>query len=311
MEISLIKKIKRKAATFLKQPMVIIPKFLQTKTARLIPDKVFIKISYWSHFGKWINMNNLVTFNEKLQWLKLNHKVEKYCFYADKFAVRNHIKDIIGEQYLVPMIGVYDTVDDIEWDMLPDKYVLKCTHSSGSNIICSDKLTLDIENARKKLQGWMKNNLFWYGREWVYKTIKPRIIAEQYLEDSSCRELIDYKFMCFNGEPKCLFLCLDRHKDSGLKVDFYDMDWNLMQFERHYKRSDRQMPKPKCFDEMVMIARILSEGIPFVRVDLYEVNGQVYFGELTFFPGNGMEEFTPESYDELLGSWITLPDKIN
>lgn len=308
---SLIKTIKRKATTLLKRPKVIVPKFLHTKAARLIPDKMFIKLSYWSHFCKWINLDNPVTFNEKLQWLKLNHKKAKYCDYADKFTVRNYIKDVIGEQYLVPMIGVYDTVSDIEWDMLPDKYVLKCTHASGRNIICSDKLALDIENAKRKLKVWMKSNFFWHGREWVYKTIKPRIVAEQYLENPTCDELIDYKFMCFNGEPKCLFLCLDRQSNESLKVDFYDMEWNPMPFERHYKRSGRQIPRPKCFDEMAKLARKLSEGIPFVRVDFYEVNGQVYFGELTFFPGNGMEEFTPEYYDELLGSWIALPVKDN
>lgn len=311
MNTGLIKTIIRKATTLLRQPKLIILKILHTKAARLIPDKTFVKLSYWSHFGKWLNLNNPITFNQKLQWLKLNHKEPNYCTYADKYAVRNYIKEIIGERYLVPIIGVYDSVDDIEWDILPEKYVLKCTNASGRNIICLDKLALDIDCTKNKLQKWMKDNFFWHGREWVYKTIKPRIIAEQYLEDTTYNELIDYKFMCFNGEPKCLFLCLDRHSNENLKVDFYDMDWKSMPFERHYNKSSRQIPKPICYDEMVLLARKLSKGIPFVRVDFYEVNGQVYFGELTFFPGNGMEEFRPEYYDELLGGWIALPDKTN
>jgi hypothetical protein len=220
--------------------------------------------------------------------------------------VRNHIRKSIGEEYLVPLIAVYDTVDEIDWGSLPEKFVLKCNHASGRNIICYNKDMLDKTESIKKLRKWLKNNFFWHGREWIYKNIKPRIIAEKFLEDNT-GVLLDYKFMCFNGEPKCLFVCSDRNTSNALKVDFYDMNWEHMPFERHYKNSGQIISKPICFDTMVELSKRLSEGIPFVRVDLYEVNGNVYFGELTFYPGNGLEEFSPEYYDELLGSWITLP----
>jgi len=273
-----------------------------------IPDPVFLKLIYRLHFGKNLNLENPTTFNEKLQWLKLYDRNPIYTNYADKYLVREFVKNTIGEKYLVPLIAVYDSADEINWNALPNKFIVKCNHASGRNIICMNKDNFDIIDARKKLAKWIGHNFFWHGREWAYKNIKPRIIVEHFLEDDK-GDLLDYKFMCFNGKTKCLFVCSDRNNGEGLKVDFYDMNWKHMNFERHYKNSGRTILKPEGFDIMVELAQKLSKGIPFVRVDFYEVNGNIYFGELTFFPGNGLEEFTPEFYDELLGSWINIPQK--
>jgi hypothetical protein len=270
-----------------------------------MPDKMFLNFMFWLKFGKKINFRNPKTFNEKLQYLKVYNRNPKYCDYADKYLVREFIKQTIGEQHLIPLIAVYDSVDEIDWNMLPHKFVMKCTHASGRNVICSNKDDLNIEKTKKKLKKWISKNFYWHGREWVYRSIRPRIIVEQFLEVIN-GDLLDYKFFCFNGDPKCLFVASDRNTGEGLKVDFYDMKWNLMPFERHHKNSGKNLIKPKSFDKMIELSKKLSKGIPFVRVDFYEFEGNIYFGELTFFPGNGMLEFTPEYYDELLGTWIVL-----
>lgn len=274
-----------------------------------IPDKLYLKIIYRLHFREKLNLKTPKSFNEKLQWLKLYDRNPKYCNLADKYLVREFVKETIGEQYLVPLIAVYDNADEINWDNLPSKFVLKCNHASGRNIICNNKKYLNIIKAKNELNKWINQNFFWHGREWVYKNIKPRIVAEKLLGQNG-EILLDYKFMCFNGEPKCMFVCSERYSDDGLKVDFYDMNWNHMPFERQYKNSKNTLLKPKGFDKMVELSRTLSNEIPFVRVDFYDIDGKIYFGELTFFPGNGMEEFTPKYYDELLGSWIELPHKL-
>ena len=202
---------------------------------------------------------------------------------------------------------MWEHFNEIDFDKLPNQFVLKCTHDSGGLVICRDKEKLDKEKARRTLENCLKHNFFWGMREWPYKHVKPRIIAEQYIEDAANNSLVDYKFMCFQGEPKCLFLCLNRRSKVGLNVDFYDMDWNPMPFERKYLSSGRLTLKPQGFEKMVELSRALSKSIPFVRVDLYEVQGKIYFGELTFYPGSGLEEFRPEEWDMKLGEWLELP----
>ena len=273
----------------------------------LMPDETYLKIIYRCRMGRKLNLSNPTTFNEKLQWLKLYDRRPEYITCSDKYAARQILKKTLGEDYLVPLIGVYNRVDDIPWDDLPNQFVLKCNHASGANIICHDKNELNIEESKRQLNKWLRTNYFWYGREWPYKDIKPLIICEKYLVDEDDRELRDHKFMCFNGEPKCLFVCLNRYSSNGLNVDFYDMDWNPMPFIRHYPRSGHILDKPKHFELMVEISKLLSKNTLFLRVDFYEANGQLYLGELTFYPGSGFEEFTPESYDTLLGSWLKLP----
>ena len=280
--------------------------FLEKKISRVIPDKIQVSLLYRLRMGKYLDLKNPKSFNEKLQWLKLNDRNPRYIDLVDKYSVRQYIKDTIGEKYLVPLVGVYDNVEDIDFSWLPKQFVLKPTHTSGNVIICKNIQTLDIQAVKKEMKKWLKREYYWYQREWPYKNIKPRIICEELLVDKMQEDLIDYKILCFNGVPDCLFLCLDRNSQNGLKVDFYDLDWKLLPFERHYPRSARIINKPDCLEEMLDLSKALSKDIPFVRVDFYVVNNQIKFGELTFYPGSGLEEFTPESYDYLLGRLIDL-----
>lgn len=272
-----------------------------------IPDDLYLRIQYKNFMGKKLNLKDPKSFNEKLQWLKINDRNPLYTDLVDKYEVRKYIEKMIGNEYLIPMLGVYDTFEEIDFNALPDKFVLKCTHDSGGLVICKSKSTFDIESARRKINKCLRRNYYYTHREWPYKNIKPRILCEKYMVDESGTELKDYKFMCFNGDVKCSFVCLNRNSDMGLNVDFYDMEWNPMPVERHYPSSGTVIPKPKNFNKMVTYSRKLSKNIPFIRVDFYETNGQLYFGELTLYPGSGLEEFSPELYDELLGSWINLP----
>jgi hypothetical protein len=272
-----------------------------------LPDELYLRLIYRIRVGDKLDLNDPLTFNEKLQWLKLNDRQPFYSILVDKLEVRKYIADMIGEDYLIPLIGVYNSIDEIDFDYLPNQFVLKCTHDSGGIVICRDKDQIDIESVKKKLNMYMKRNYFFHGREWPYKDIKPRIICEKYMVDESETELKDYKFMCFNGKPKCMFVCLNRFSDNGPNMDYYDLEWNPIQVERHHKNSGTLLPRPVTFEKMIEIAEKLSADIPFVRVDFYEVNGRLYFGELTLYPASGFEKYTPETYEYLFGSWIDLP----
>lgn len=271
-----------------------------------IPDEIYLKIMFRCKFGRKLNLIIPKTFNEKLQWLKLYDRKDEYKMMVDKIEVRKFVSDKIGSDYLIPILGFYESFEEIDFDKLPEEFVLKCTHDSGSAVVCSNKSKFNKEMSKEKLDRCLKRNMFWLGREWPYKDLKPRIICEKLMKDKLEVDLKDYKFMCFNGKVKCSFVCSNRNI-GNLNVDFYDLDWNRMPFERHYPRSETIIPKPENYNLMVDLAEKLSNSIPFVRVDFYEIDSHVYFGELTFFPGNGMEEFTPEIYDEILGNWIVLP----
>ena len=270
-------------------------------------DEKYLKIAYKIRMGKEINLQQPKTYSEKLQWLKLYDRKQIYTDLVDKYQVKKIVSNIIGENYIIPTLGVWDRAEDIDFDVLPDQFVLKCTHDSGGLVICKDKKKLDMAAAVKKLNACLKHNFYYAQREWPYKNVKPRIIAEPYMEDNKAHELIDYKLMCFNGEVKCSFTCSERFSQEGLKVTFFDNDWKVMPFERHYPSSKNPPKKPLNFNKMLEFATKLSRGIPFVRVDFYEINGLLYFGELTFFPGNGFEEFTPLEWDYKMGSWLKLP----
>jgi len=273
-----------------------------------IPDALYLKIIYRAETGKRLDLKHPKTYNEKLQWLKLYDRRPEYTMMVDKYEVRKYVAEKIGEEYLIPLIGVYDSVDEIPWEELPDKFVLKCTHGSGSNIICSNKRKLDIEEAKKKLRKWMKKNWYWFGREWVYNNINPRIVCEKFMVDESGEELKDYKIFCFNGEPKLIQVDFDRFK--GHKRNIYDLDWDFVDLTIKYPRDpNRTIARPDKLDEMLNIARKMSAGIPHVRVDLYSIGDKIYFGELTFTHGSGYEPFYPESYNELFGSWLKLPKR--
>ena len=268
-------------------------------------DARYVKKEYFLKMGKTLNLDNPKTFNEKLQWLKLNDRKKEYSTMVDKIAVKEYISNVIGENYVIPTIGVYDKFDDIDFNELPNQFVLKCTHDSGGVVICKDKLKLNKKEARKKINKFLKRKYYYAHREWPYKNVKPRIIIEEYMKDKNSEELIDYKVMCFNGKAKIIFTCTERF-GGGLKVTFFDLNWNKLPFKRHYPTSEKQISKPKCLKEMVNLSERLSKGVPFVRVDWYEINGKLFFGEYTFYPGAGLEEFTPDKWDSKLGDLIDL-----
>lgn len=291
---------------FYKNPRKLIRLLGDYKLFNWLPDQIYLKFVYWGETGKKLNLDTPITFNEKLQWIKLNDRKPEYSKYADKYNVRSYVSKIIGEQYLIPLLGVYDSVEEIDWDSLPNKFVLKCTHGSGSNIICTDKEILDIEVTKMKLGKWMKKSWYWFGREWCYKDIKPRIICEKYLVDESGTELKDYKIFCFNGEPKLIQVDFSRFVEH--KRNLYSVDWKYVDGTIKYPNQPSfNIKKPQKLDDMLRCAKILSGNIPHVRIDFYSINDQIYFGEMTFYHGSGYEEFEPESLGILMGSWIDLP----
>jgi len=272
----------------------------------MMSDETFIKLKFKDRMGYKLDLSNPRTFNEKLQWLKLHDRKPIYTTMVDKYEAKKYVASIIGEEYIIPTLGIWNKFDDIDFDELPDQFVLKCTHDSGKVVICKDKKHFDFKKAKKIINKSLKTNYYLTGREWPYKNVKRRIIAEQYMEDSSTEELNDYKLMCFNGKVRCSFVCSDRFSKEGLKVTFFDRDWNKMPFERHYPSSMENISCPSHYDNMIQLSETLSASIPFVRVDFYEINKKVFFGELTFFPGSGLEEFSPFDWDEKIGSWIDI-----
>lgn len=273
-----------------------------------LSDKWFIEKLFYSNMGYELDLNNPKTFNEKLQWLKLYDRKPEYTRMVDKYEVKKYVAEKIGKQYVIPTLGVWDKFDDIDFNSLPNQFVLKCTHDSGGLVICRNKSTFDLQSARKKIKKDLKQNYYWSCREWPYKNVKPRIIAEQYMEDEKTFELRDYKFFCFNGEAKLLFIATDRQTEGEeTKFDFFDMEYNHLPFTNGHPNAKVPPEKPLCFDEMRALAEKLSAGIPHLRVDFYEVNGKVYFGELTFFHWSGMKPFEPEDWDEKIGDWLIVP----
>lgn len=273
---------------------------------RFLNDETYVKLYYVLKFKKRLNINNPKTFNEKIQWLKLNDRKQIYVDLVDKYEVRKYIKEKIGEEYLVPIYGVWDNFDDIDFDKLPKSFVIKCTHDSGGIVICKDKENFDKKKAKRKIDECLSHNYYYIGREWPYKSVKPRIIIEKLLENENGEGLKDYKFMCFNQEVKCSFVCSERDKKEGLSVDFFDLNWNKMPFTRKYKNSSKEIKKPINYDKMIELSEKLSDNIPFVRIDFYEINNKIYFGEITLYPGCGFEKFDPDEYDKILGDWIKI-----
>ncbi len=291
-----------------KHPTRIVPAIIAQLGKRL-PDSWFLRMKYYEVFGKRLNLKNPKTFNEKLQWLKLHDRNPMYTTMVDKVEAKKWVAECIGEEYIVPTLGIWNNADDIDFDKLPDQFVLKCNHNSGRLYICRDKSKLDIPNVRRNLRKWLKQDWFLHGREWPYKNVKRRILAEKMLPLDVINDdgdIADYKFMCFNGKVKYLFVVTERHSDDGLKVTIFDTKWNKMPFTRHCPASEKTLLRPKNYDKMIELAEKLASGIRFLRVDFYEVNNSIFWGELTFFPGCGFEEFVPEEWDERLGKLIVL-----
>lgn len=281
--------------------------YLGAKNLIKIPDKIYLQLKYETIIGNKLNLVEPKTFNEKLQWLKLYDRNPKYINMVDKYEAKQYVSNLIGNQYIIPTLGIYNKFEEINFEKLPNEFVLKPTHTSGDIYVCKNKENINLKELKRLTSKWLKRNYYYVHREWPYKNIKPRLIIEKYMKEENKEELTDYKFMCFNGKVKCSFVCLDRYSKDGLKVDFYDINWKKLPFSRHYPNSDIIIPKPHNYELMINLAEKLSKGIPFVRVDFYEINGKVYFGELTFYPGSGFEEFKPEKFDKILGDLIKLP----
>lgn len=270
-------------------------------------DEAYLKRKYKACMGKELNLDSPRTFNEKLQWLKLHDRKPEYTMMVDKYAVKKYVADIIGEKYIIPTLGVWNHFDEIDFDKLPNQFVLKCTHDSGGLVICKDKDKLDLKAARQKIEKSLKQNYYWSGREWPYKDVKPRIIAEQYIEDNKEGFLTDYKFFCFNGKMKCMYVSVNSHT-AKQKIQFFDRNYNLLPIRRDdYLVLDKIPKKPNRLDDMIKIAEQLSRNIPHTRIDFYYIQNRIYFGEITFFTGSGFIPFSEKKWDYKLGSWIKLP----
>lgn len=277
---------------------------------KFIPDKPYLKIMYWVNMGKRLDLIHPSTYNEKLQWLKLYYRRDICTRLVDKYEVKKYVSEIIGTEYVVPNYGVWDKFDDIDFSKLPNQFVLKCTHDCGGLVICKNKENLDIAKAKAKIEKCLKKNFYWMGREWPYKNVKPRIIAEEYLEDSTTQELRDYKFFTFNGKVRAMFIASDRQNpNTDTKFDFYDRDFCHLPFTNGHPNSENPIKKPVTFNLMTNLAEQLSKDFPHVRVDFYEVDGKVYFGEMTFSHWSGFQPFKPEKWDQKFGEWLHLPEK--
>lgn len=273
-----------------------------------LPDKLYIMLMFRLKIGYWLDLKNPRTFNEKIQWLKLYNRRQEYTKMVDKYAVKDYIASIIGEQYVIPTLGVWERPEDIEWDKLPNQFVLKITYGGGTNgvVICKDKNNFEKEIAIEKLMRSSKQSIYRTLKEWPYKDIKPRIIAEQYLEDEN-GQLKDYKFFCFNGKVRVFKIDFDRYSDHH--ANYYDTNGRLLPFgeKRFMPIPSKELSIPKELPNMIILAEKLSRDIPFLRVDFYNLNNKIYFGELTFFPASGLGEIEPKEWDYKLGEWLTLP----
>lgn len=273
-----------------------------------MPDEDYLKMVFPAHLGYPLNLDNPQTYNEKIQWLKLYDRNPQYVNLVDKYEVKKYVSEIVGKDYIIPTIGVWDRFDEINFDKLPMQFVLKCTHDSGGLVICKNKEALDIKKARNKIERSLKQKYYLLGREWPYKMVKPRIIAEEYIEDSKREDLLDYKLFAFDGKVKALFIASERQaKGSETKFDFFDENFKHLDIWNGHPMAKTTPEKPINFELMKSLACKLSSGIPHVRVDFYEVNGKVLFGELTLYHWSGFVPFKPDKWDKIFGSWINLP----
>lgn len=277
---------------------------VMVKLSPLFPAKFYLKIFFRRWMGYKFNYNHPQTFNEKLNWLKLYDHNPLYTQLADKYLVKQYVSKVIGDAYVVPMYGVWDSFEKIEWDKLPNQFVLKATHDSSGATICKDKKSFDLEKAKAKFNKSLRNNYYWPEREWIYKNIKPRIIADKYLDDHTGKTLLDYKFWCFNGVPTYMYCTV---KDKEIFENFYDMNFNPVNINHGFSRRSPEFSKPKNFDKMKEFATILSKDMPFVRIDFFEVEDHLYFGEFTFYDWGGARPFNTIEQDYELGSLIKLP----
>ena len=281
------------------------------KIKNYIPDKIYLFLMYYILVKKRLNINNPKTFNEKLQWLKLNDRKNIYTKMVDKYEAKKYVTDLIGDEYIIPTIGVYNNFNEINFNNLPNQFVIKCTHDSGSTIVCKDKTKFDIKNAKKKISKALKYNYYYSVREWPYKNIKPRIIIESFMDDGVNSQLVDYKLQCFWGKVDNILVCVDRDKETGVKYHYFDTNWKYLKYCPYPGINEKNIniSKPKQLDKMIKIAERLSAGIPEVRIDLYIIHGKIYFGEYTFFTNGGFDSTITSVADIILGEKLKLPIK--
>lgn len=290
-------------------PRIILLYVLGFKIFRIVPDRLFLKILYKIRTGQKLYLDNPQSFNEKLQWLKLYDRKPKYTVMVDKYEVRKYIKKTIGAEYLIPLLGVYSSYDDIDFAALPNKFVLKPSHTSGNIIFCKDKSEINYQALRSTVSTWINREYYWLHREWPYKDVKPRVICEEYMVDKSETALKDYRFYCFNGKPKLIQVNSEKQNENYY-INHFDLKWCEIDLPRTKRKVNPITPaKPDKLEKMIEISRILSRNIPFLRVDLYETEKGVYFGETTFFPMAGFIDFADPEDDYSLGSWVELPRK--
>ena len=284
-------------------------RLIQHELLNWLPDKPYIRLLYRSFTGKKLDLDDPRRYNEKLQWLKLYDRKPEYTRMVDKYEAKSYVADIIGEEYIIPTLGVWDDPEKIDFDALPDKFVLKSTHDSGGIQIVDKKKGYDKKKIISYFKKRLRHGTYQVQREWPYKNVPRRVIAEQYMEDEKTKELRDYKFFCFDGEVKALFIATDRQSDKPTAFDFFDTDFNWIDLRHGHPNAEKKPEKPENFELMKRLASKLSQGFCQLRVDLYEINGRVYFGELTFFHHGGVVPFDPDEWDIKFGEWIKLPGK--
>lgn len=299
----------QKLITYFKEPQKFCLAIL-THFGTWLPDALYLKIMFRLKMGYSLDLKAPKTFNEKLQWLKLYNRKPEYTKMVDKYEAKKVAEKILGKEYIIPTLGVWDRFEDIDFSTLPDRFVLKTTNGGGGGgvVICRDKNNLDKASAAERLNTSLKTSIYKHLKEWPYKNVKPRILAEEFKVDES-GELRDYKFYCFNGEPKVFLVASERFSRHRTYFDYFDMDGNNLPFTQGGKNNPVTPQLPSTFEEMKKIAKKLSQGIPHVRIDLYSVDDKVYFGEFTFFDSSGYEKFTPNEWDDIFGSWVVLPSK--
>jgi hypothetical protein len=280
------------------------------KKLKFLPPPLYVKIYYRYYTGKVLDLENPREFNAKIQWLKVYYKDPRLTQLVDKYSVRSYVREKVGETYLNKLLGVYEKPDAVDFEALPEKFVIKGAHGCNYNLIVADKAKLAPAKARMKFRKWLSRNYYYRsGLEWAYKNVKPRLIAEAFLEEIGKSSLNDYKFFCFGGEPRFIQIDLDRKASHTRR--YYDMQWNALPFrDTDYPPFEERLEKPPNFEEMIRVVRRLADDFPFVRVDLYNIAGRIIFGEMTFYPADGRLEFLPDQYNQIIGDYITLPSPV-
>lgn len=272
----------------------------------IIPDSIFIRLLYFGAYGKFPNLKNPVTFDEKLQWYKLHHRNPLMTRMVDKAEAREYIRELGYSHILNEVYFIKKQLEEDDFNDLPEKYVLKATHGSAMNIICDGTKPIDKEVAVKTMKQWLRKKHYYHAREWAYKKVRPAVICEKYLENKDMGELIDYKFYCYNDKPEVMFVCAGRYSDKGVRYNAYDMDWNRIHVTKGKAGLDYEFEKPDNYEELKKTAADLCKGFPFIRIDLYSVEGKIYFSEFTFYPDSGIIPFSPDKYNKFFGDFFKL-----